>query len=69
MCARYLKRGVSDTGKVANDVEVEQVRPLANFCFGSGAKRKFSYVRSMLLREVLRFLQRRLRYLSIISLC
>lgn len=25
--ARYLKRGVSDTGKVANDVEVEQVRP------------------------------------------
>lgn len=23
--ARYLKRGVSDTGKVANDVEVEQV--------------------------------------------
>lgn len=23
---RYLKRGVSDTGKVANDVEVEQVR-------------------------------------------
>lgn len=24
---RYLKRGVSDTGKVANDVEVEQARP------------------------------------------
>lgn len=24
---RYLKRGVSDTGKVANDVEVEQVSP------------------------------------------
>lgn len=23
-----MKRGVSDTGKVANDVEVEQVRPL-----------------------------------------
>lgn len=23
---RYLKRGVSDTGNVANDVEVEQVR-------------------------------------------
>lgn len=22
---RYLKRGVSDTGKVANDVEIEQV--------------------------------------------